>query len=218
MAGPCFLSFADQQGLTAGAAVPLVRSGRSGALLFGEDRKQGNAVQESTLSSAWTFWMKYLFPAVWISGFALATVLTPDPQNKIAFLVMWGLGTTFILWANAGLKRVRMDERKLYVSNYFQEIYVPFSAITDVKQNRWINSRPITIFLRDTTQFGDKVTFMPKQRIQFWSVDPVVNELKRLAGLVAPGHRLAAAESSKIRLSRDFRCRPIFDFCNTICY
>ena len=79
-----------------------------------------------------------------------------------------------------------MDERQLYVSNYFHEIYVPFSAITDVKQNRWINSRPITIYLRDATQFGDKVTFMPKQRIQFWRIDPVVNELKQLAGMVAP--------------------------------
>jgi hypothetical protein len=157
------------------------------ASLFGGKRKtQDSAVQERTLSSAWTFWMKYVFPEVWILGFGLATILTPAPQNKIVFLVAWSLGTTSILWANAGLKRVRMDERQLYVSNYFREIYLPFSAITDVKQNRWINSRPITIYFRDATQFGDKVTFMPKQRFQFWSVDPVVNELKRLAGLVAP--------------------------------
>jgi hypothetical protein len=131
--------------------------------------------------------MKYVFPVVWISGFGSATILTPAPQNKIVFLVAWSLGTTFILWANAGLKRVRIDERQLHVSNYSREICVPFSAITDVKQNRWINSRPITIYFRDAMQFGDQVTFMPKQRIQFWSVDPVVNELKRLAGLFPPG-------------------------------
>jgi hypothetical protein len=131
--------------------------------------------------------MKYVFPVVWISGFGSATILTPAPQNKIVFLVAWSLGTTFILWANAGLKRVRIDERQLHVSNYSREICVPFSAITDVKQNRWINSRPITIYFRDATQFGDQVTFMPEQRIQFWSVDPVVNELKRLAGLFPPG-------------------------------
>jgi hypothetical protein len=131
--------------------------------------------------------MKYVFPAVWISGFGLATILTPAPQNKIVFLVAWSLGTTFILWANVGLKRVRIDEQQLHVSNYSREICVPLSAITDVKQNRWINSRPITIYFRDATPFGDQVTFMPKQRIQFWSVDPVVNELKRLAGLFPPG-------------------------------
>jgi hypothetical protein len=131
--------------------------------------------------------MKYVFPAVWISGFGLATILTPAPQNKIVFLVAWSLGTTFILWANVGLKRVRIDEQQLHVSNYSREICVPLSAITDVKQNRWINSRPITIYFRDATPFGDQVTFMPKQRIQFWCVDPVVNELKRLAGLFPPG-------------------------------
>jgi len=146
-------------------------------------------MQERTLSSAWTFWTKFLFPAIWILGFGYLTLFWSGgpPETKFVFLVVWIVGTTSILWVYVGLKRVRMDEQQLYVSNYIQEIHIPFSAITEVKQNRWINSRPITIYFRDATQFGDKVTFMPKQRIQFWSVDPVVNELKRLAGLVAPG-------------------------------
>ena len=41
---------------------------------------------------------------------------------KFVFLGIWILGTTVILWTNAGLKRVRMDERQLYVSNYLKEI------------------------------------------------------------------------------------------------
>jgi hypothetical protein len=155
----------------------------------------GNVMQERTLSSAWTFWAKFVFPAVWILGFGLGTILLwsgdlvgrnnamPPPQVKFVFLGVWILGTTFILWSSAGLKRVRMDERQLYMSNYVREIDVPFSAITDVKQNRWLNSRPITIYFRDATEFGDKAAFMPKQRIQFWRIDPVVNELKQLAGL-----------------------------------
>lgn len=152
-------------------------------------------MQERVLSSAWTFWVKFVFPAVWILGFALGTILVwsgglsdrnnvmPPPETKLVFLGVWIAGATFILWTSAGLKRVRMDERQLYVSNYVQEICIPFSAITDVKQNRWLNSRPITIYLRGATEFGDKATFMPKQRIQFWRVDPIVNELKQLAGL-----------------------------------
>jgi hypothetical protein len=145
-------------------------------------------MQERTLSSAWTFWTKFLFPAIWIFAFGYVTFVWSggSPQTKLVFLVVWIAGATSILWVYAGLKRVRLDERQLYVSNYIQEIHIPFSAITEVKQNRWINSRPITIYFRDATQFGDKVTFMPKQRIQIWSVDPVVNELKQLAGLVAP--------------------------------
>jgi hypothetical protein len=159
--------------------------------------KQGNVMHERNLSSAWTFWTKFMLPAVWISGFGTGTILLwlgrlhgrnnalPPPQEKFLFLAMWILGSTFILWASAGLKRVRIDERQLYVSNYVKEIHIPFSAIIDVKQNRWLNSRPITIYFRDATEFGDRATFMPEWRIriQFWRIDPVVNELKKLAGL-----------------------------------
>ena len=150
---------------------------------------EGNVVQERTLSSACTFWAKFLFPAIWISAFGYVTVLWSGgpPQMKFVFLFVWIAGTTSILWANAGLKRVRvdMDERQLYVSNYVQEIHIPFSAITDVKQNRWLNSRPITIYFQNATEFGEKAKFIPKWRMQFWRIDPVVNELKQLAGLVA---------------------------------
>jgi hypothetical protein len=149
------------------------------------DQDKANLVQERTLSSAWTFFTKFLLPPIWILTFGYATFLWSDgpPQMKFVFLVAWIAGTTSILWINVGLKRVRMDERQLYVSNYVQEIHIPFSAITDVKQNRWLNSRPITICFRDVTEFGDQVRFIPKQSFQFWRTDPVVNELKQLAGL-----------------------------------
>ena len=157
-------------------------------------------MQARTISPAWTFSSKFLFPAILISAFGFGTILfwsgglvdrnsatPPPPQLKFVFLGAWILGTTVMLWANAGLKRVRMDERQLYVSNYGHEIYIPFSSITDVRQNRWKNSRPIAIYFRVATAFGNKVRFMPKQRIRFWRIDPVVNELKQLAGLVPPG-------------------------------
>jgi hypothetical protein len=49
--------------------------------------------------------------------------------------------------------------------------------------------RPITIYFRHVTEFGDRVTFMPKRRIaiRFWRVDPVVAKLKQLAGLLPDG-------------------------------
>jgi hypothetical protein len=153
-------------------------------------------MHESELSSAWTFPSKFVFPAVWMAGFGFGTIVLwfdalhgnnalPPPQVKFVFLGMWVLGSTFILWANAGLKRVRIDGRQLFVSNFVREIRIPFSAIVDVRQNRWLNSRPITIYFRDATEFGDRATFMPKWRIRilFWRIDPVVDELKQLAAL-----------------------------------
>ena len=105
---------------------------------------------------------------------------------KFVFLGVWIVGSAFILWSCAGLKRVRADEQQLFVSNYLREIRIPFSAVRDVKQNRWLNIRPITIYFGDDTEFSDRATFMPKRRIavRFWRVDPVVDELKQLAGLL----------------------------------
>jgi hypothetical protein len=153
---------------------------------------------KSDLSSAWTFSAKFVFPVLWISGFGLITVALwsdaypgrnnelPPPALKFVFLGVWIAGSAFILWACAGLKRVRVDERQLLVSNYLREICIPFSAVRDVSQNRWLNIRPITIYFRDATEFGDQATFVPKWRmaIRIWRVDPVVDELKQLAGLL----------------------------------
>jgi hypothetical protein len=149
-------------------------------------------MRKSDLSSAWTFPAKFVFPVLWISGFGLGTAFLwfnafhPPVVIKFAFLGVWIIGSAFILWACAGLKRVRVDERQLLVSNYLRELCIPFSAVREVSQNRWLNIRPITIYFRDATEFGDRATFMPKMRfaIRFWRVDPVVDELKQLAGLL----------------------------------
>jgi hypothetical protein len=59
----------------------------------------------------------------------------------------------------------------------------------------------------------------------FWTADafrakrcegPRRSPEKPPRSFVSAPQNIAAAESSKIRLSRDFRCRPIFDFCNII--
>jgi hypothetical protein len=151
----------------------------------------------SNLSSAWTFLAKFVSPVLWISFFGLGTVLfwlgylrdknnaSPPPEMKFVMLVMWFVGSASFLWAYAGLKRVRIDGQHLLVSNYFREIRIPFSAVTDVSQNLWLNYRPVTIYFREATEFGDRATFMPKRRlsIRFWRTDPIVDELKQLAGL-----------------------------------
>jgi hypothetical protein len=143
---------------------------------------------QKTLSSGWTYGMKFLFPVLWISGFGLGSLFLwskapADAVPPYGFFAAWLAVTAFILWTSVGLKRVRVDERRLYVSNYLREISVPFTAIADVKQNRWLRHRPVTIYFKEATGFGDRVTFMPKQRLNFWSVDPTVSELRRLARL-----------------------------------
>lgn len=125
-----------------------------------------------TLSSMQTFLMKIVFPTVWISGFAIGTLslfLSSDPDPSTAFLKWQFLfftvaGTCFIWWSCMRLKRVRMDDTALYVSNYRTEITVPFSNVAKVTENRWMNIHPVTIKLYSDTEFGRQFVFMPKTR------------------------------------------------------
>jgi len=155
-------------------------------------------MQKRDLSSSWTFLAKFAVPTLWILIGGLLNLSfwfdvphggrpSPPPEAKFLFLSVWIFGSAFVFWSKAGLKRVRMDRTQLLVSNYVREICVPISAVIDVKQNCWLKSRPITIYFGGTTEFGDQATFIPKWRLRilFWREDPVVDELRQLAG-VAP--------------------------------
>jgi hypothetical protein len=154
--------------------------------------------QNSYISSAGTFLAKFTAPAFWILFGGLLNLSfwfgipdgrrPPALEAKFFFLIAWILGSALVCWTNAGLKRVRLDGQQLLLSNYVREICIPISAIIDVRQNFWLKSRPITIYFGGATKFGNQATFIPKWRlrIRFWREDPVVDELRQMAGL-APG-------------------------------
>jgi len=150
-------------------------------------------VNPRTLSSAQTFWMKFIFPVIWISVFGLGTLSlwttareNAPPKLPGIFIIAWMGGGVFLLWVCAGLKRVRMDRDTLYISNFRQEIAVPLRDVESVTENRWINIHPVTIVFRRTTEFGDRITFMPPSRVfGAWSPHPVVEELRSAVRSVA---------------------------------
>ncbi len=143
-----------------------------------------------TLSSSQTFWIKVIFPLLWIGTFAavtLAMFLEPrqdgyvsPPQIKWIFLALTVAGAAFLYWTCMRLKRVRMDDQALYVSNYLREIRLPLQQVENVNENYWINLHPITIEFRSETDFGKWIVFMPKIRwLSFWSSHPVVEEIRQ---------------------------------------
>ncbi len=155
------------------------------------------------LSSAQTFPTKIIFPALWIGGFGLGTMAlfvagdsfhdktgaAPPAEIKWIFLAAWTLGSMFIYWGCVRLKRVRMDETSLYISNYLREVQVPLHQVTAVTENRWLNIHPVTISFRSATEFGERVVFMPKVRwFGLWTSHPVVTEIQE-AGDRAMGRR-----------------------------
>jgi hypothetical protein len=136
--------------------------------------------------------MKFIFPAIWITGFGIGTIMmwgselgsnSPDlDESRWVFLFAWLAGSAFIYFTCCGLKRVQIDTHNLYVSNYFRELKIPFGKISEVTENRWINIHPVPIRFKADMGFGEAITFMPTSRMfGFWSAHPVVAELRRLA-------------------------------------
>lgn len=146
-----------------------------------------------TLSSAQTIIVKIAVPVFLIFlSIRLAflklnsmSYQSPDslPSESIWLVfAIWIIVTCLLLWSCLKLKRVRADTKNLYVSNYFREIEIPFSMIENVTENRWLNVHPVTIHLNAPSEFGRKITFMPKTRLfGFWTDHPVVEEIKRMA-------------------------------------
>jgi hypothetical protein len=160
-------------------------------------REQG---MERELSSRWTFVLKYVAPGIWIplvgsevvaafrfhvevihTGAGRAPSLEP-----LDLLIFWLLCSAFFLWFALSIKRVRLSDGAILVSNYFNEWRVPFGLIESVSQNRWLQQRPVTIRLRADVGCGTTVKFLPPHRwylFRFWKEDPLVSELRGLAGI-----------------------------------
>ena len=79
-------------------------------------------------------------------------------------------------------KDVSVDDEFLYVSNYRKEIKIPVSNIENVTEIKWIRTRPITIHLKNDSEFGRKIVFMPKfNGFRIVADNPMIAELKKLA-------------------------------------
>ncbi|HET7876704.1 MAG TPA: hypothetical protein VFN71_14370 [Methylomirabilota bacterium] len=143
------------------------------------------------LSSRLTIAFKFVVPALWITLVGLATaamfvisfaVRPPaPPEIKWLMLAVWIGASTFIWWMCCRLKRVCVDGATLHISNYFREDRVPLASITAVRENRWVNIRPVTVEFRTPTAFGQRIVFMPRVCwFLFWRPHPVALELRAL--------------------------------------
>jgi len=156
-----------------------------------------SAISARTISSVFSLVLKVVVP-LWIVLFGVPTVLlwlnmmhgaAGGPVHEGItwfFLILWIAGSVFFFLVPMRLKRVRIGENGLYISNYIREISVPFDSIKDVTFNRWIRGNPITVHFRDATAFGDRIMFLPRPDFDFrnWNKPhPVIAELRRLAGL-----------------------------------
>jgi hypothetical protein len=148
---------------------------------------------QRTISSGQTFFVKFIFPAFWITVFGAGTLglfLASFRDNtdaalesmKWLFLAMWLLGSAFLYWSCARLKRVRMDGESLYISNYREEIRVALHDVSAVSENRWLSIHPVTVEFCGDSAFGNRIVFIPKVRWWgAWRSHSIVSELRDAA-------------------------------------
>jgi hypothetical protein len=155
------------------------------------------AVMPRTISSAQTFLMKVVLPALWVGGFfsgAVALLLGAGtasgraihpPQSadmKWISLACALVGAALIYWTCVRLKRVEMTDSELHISNFLRELVVPLHDIDEITENRWLKTHPVTIRFKRRTEFGYSIVFMPKTRwFAFRSSHPIVAELRAAA-------------------------------------
>ncbi len=145
-----------------------------------------------TISSAQTFFMKFIFPTFWIGGFSLATCslwlgafhdrngLPPPEFAKWAFLAATLIGSGFILWFCRRIKRVQVDDEALYVSNFWSEVRLPLTEIRHFTQTYMSRPPTVTIHLRSASPVGQRIVFIPKFRWVWFRTHPVITELQAL--------------------------------------
>jgi hypothetical protein len=147
------------------------------------------------LSSASTACQKLIVPpamALAIVPFAWFTwryVLTETEVRWIIFpLILALVAVAFAAFAIVRpLRRVRMDGKSLYISNYRTEIVVPLSEVKAVSGGEYWKStherayRNVVITLASPTILGTSIAFRPKMQFtwaQTSNMHPVVDEIR----------------------------------------
>ena len=144
------------------------------------------------ISSLWTPINKFVVPPLGILFIVRLYWEEPwsdfqatDSLAKYMFMVVPFLALAFNVWWGWSAKWVAIDEAggRLYVSNYLREISIPFSHIDNVTESWWSEPRRIKIYLREPSEFGDKIVFFGTYRLGgiLSGPHPIADELTRLA-------------------------------------
>lgn len=138
---------------------------------------------ERIISSPWTFAIKFIWPGVHVAcaGTLLIGGMFDLGRAKmtnfdlVALAIIFALLLGMIYWDCVPLKRVKLTNEGLLVSNYRTEILVPFGSI------RFIESgRRVRVYLETETLYDRSFVFAPTIPRRLWRESPIVTELREL--------------------------------------
>lgn len=121
-----------------------------------------------------TLFFKFFLPIFWIvffGAFTLSALLLkygyvgtiPASTFRTGIVIFYLGGIAFLYWAFMRLKRVEMDGKYVYVTNYFKSVRYPYHNIEKIKYNDYFLFRSASVLLRQPGIFGSKLTFIPSR-------------------------------------------------------
>lgn len=135
-----------------------------------------------TLSSPVTFLFKYIFPFGYLfiflysSWYLLFDKGAHIDKQCLAFLIGCVILAAYGFLLSFQLKRVSMDDKNLYISNYLRQIVVPAANLKNASEKGWMIPSTILLEFERETEFGDQIRFVPAF-LQDWEV---MTDLRKL--------------------------------------
>jgi len=128
-----------------------------------------------------TFFWKYVFSIIWLVGFCAGTIgafLTLGTEG-LFFLVGLIFGFALIYYGCLRAKKVHIDDKYLYVSNFVKSTRIPLVDIKKVSDNIMFSPRPVFVEFKSDTEFGTEIMFIGyTEMFLFFSTHPAVKEIE----------------------------------------
>lgn len=116
------------------------------------------------LSSRQTFFLKFIAPSLIILAFLFMVYMNWELEfAAVALVSMYtsiGIFLGIYLYFFRTLKNVWIDDSYLHVSNFSEDLKIPLSQIDRISEMKIFNPRRITIHLKKSGQFGNKIVFL----------------------------------------------------------
>ncbi len=137
------------------------------------------------LSSPTTVVFKFVFTGAFTVLLIAGTISSfrgDDPSERWLYMSALVFGCTY-LWSIFGsLKRVRLVDDELHISNYLRQVVVPLRHVVSVRQRHWLSTTDIVVEFDRDIGFGTTVRFIPNDlsgMFGWWTDGTVVRRLRR---------------------------------------
>ena len=133
-----------------------------------------------TISSDLTFTLKVLLPCCLLVGWVVSILnlflgFLGESVYRFVTPLLIAIVVAFY-WELIQIKRVRLDEQFLYVSNYLVETRVPLERIGEVVEKHGVNVHLVTVYPKVNSQAERAIRFLPKA----FQASSVVDDLRQI--------------------------------------